>query len=150
MVNVKVKLYQCLNTMPWRHISCLIKHHAMIKYWGRWGIAQGILNLGLGWRWVVSIVPQPLFPHYPWDRKLSGPQSQGKHPIFVPAGNWTHHPAHIIVSILTDWQMQYMQYSFASDSLHNEVRAIHFHLVVETYEFHVSGGYLVRCTNECN
>jgi hypothetical protein len=42
-----------------------------------------------------------------------------------------------------------MQYNFTSDSLHDKVCAIHFHLVAETYKFHVSGGCLVRCTNEC-
>jgi hypothetical protein len=33
---------------------CLTKHHAMKTNWGSGGIAPRILDLGTGWRWVVS------------------------------------------------------------------------------------------------
>jgi hypothetical protein len=42
-------------------------------------------DLGIGWRWVVSITPRPLYPRgksprYPLGRRLDGPQSRsGRH-----------------------------------------------------------------------
>jgi len=56
--------------MPWRCISCLIKHNAM--YWGSGGVAQRILNLGIRWR---ALCPRCKSPRYPLDRRLRGPQS---------------------------------------------------------------------------
>jgi hypothetical protein len=35
--------------MPWRHVE-------------EWGYSSSILNLGTGWRWVVSFTLQPIFP----------------------------------------------------------------------------------------
>jgi hypothetical protein len=60
---------------------CLTKHHAMKTYWGSWGVAPRILDLGTRWRWVVSFTPWPLYlqrksPWYPFDRRLAGPQSR--------------------------------------------------------------------------
>jgi hypothetical protein len=48
---------------------------------GSGGIAPPILNLGIGWRWVVSFTPLPLYtqgksPRYPPHRRLDGPQSR--------------------------------------------------------------------------
>jgi hypothetical protein len=53
----------------------------MKTYWGSGCIAPRILDLGTGWRWVVSFTPRPLHPQekspwYPLDRKLGWPQSQ--------------------------------------------------------------------------
>jgi len=51
----------------------------MKMYWGSGGIAPRILDLGAGWRWVISFTPRPLYrrrrnPPYPLDRRLCGPQ----------------------------------------------------------------------------
>jgi hypothetical protein len=49
--------------------------------WGSGCTVPCFLDLGTSWRWVVSFMPQPLYPRgkssqYPLDRRLSGPQSQ--------------------------------------------------------------------------
>jgi hypothetical protein len=56
----------------------------MKMYWGSGGIASSILDLGIGWRWVVSFTPQPFYPQeksprYTLDRRLGGPQSRSGH-----------------------------------------------------------------------
>jgi hypothetical protein len=53
----------------------------MSAYWGSGGIAPCIFDLGTRCRWVVSFMPQLLYPQgkspwYPLDRKLGEPQSQ--------------------------------------------------------------------------
>jgi hypothetical protein len=53
---------------------CLIKYHAIKTYRG-WRYSSTILDLGTGWRWVVSFTTQPLYfqgksPRYPLDRRL--------------------------------------------------------------------------------
>jgi hypothetical protein len=52
----------------------------MKEYWRvEVRIAPRILDLGIGWRWVVSFTPLPLYPQgkspwYPLDRRLGEPQ----------------------------------------------------------------------------
>jgi len=41
--------------------------------------APRILNLGIRCRWVVSFTSRPLYPRYPLDRKLDGPQRRSGH-----------------------------------------------------------------------
>jgi hypothetical protein len=53
----------------------------MKAYWGSGPTAPLILDLGTGWRWVVSFMLRPLYPQrkspcYPLDRSLYGPQSR--------------------------------------------------------------------------
>jgi hypothetical protein len=74
----------------------LIKHHAMKTYWGSGGIAPCILNLGIIWRSVVSFIKNPpLYPRYPFDRRVDGPQiwygrgGEEKNPIIARTGNST-------------------------------------------------------------
>jgi hypothetical protein len=43
---------------------------------GGGGIAPRILDLGTRRRWVASFAPRPLYPRYPLDRRLGGPQSR--------------------------------------------------------------------------
>jgi hypothetical protein len=55
----------------------------MEAYWRSRVIAPRILDLGTSWRWVVSFMPRPLFPHeknplYPLDRRLGKPQSRSR------------------------------------------------------------------------
>jgi hypothetical protein len=57
------------------------EHHAMKAYWGSWGIAPRILDLGTRLRSMVSFTPRSLYPRwkslwYPLDRRLGGPQSR--------------------------------------------------------------------------
>jgi len=40
----------------------LTEQHAMKVYWGSGGISPWILDLGTGWRWVVSFISRPLYP----------------------------------------------------------------------------------------
>ena len=52
--------------------------HAIKAYSGSVGVAAVILNLGTGWKLVVSLMPQPLSlqrkkPHYPLDKRLGVP-----------------------------------------------------------------------------
>jgi hypothetical protein len=52
----------------------------MKAYWGSGCITPRILDLGTNWRSVVSFTPRLLYPQgkipwYPFDRRLSGPQS---------------------------------------------------------------------------
>jgi hypothetical protein len=49
--------------MPWRCMGsgCIDPHFP---------------DLGTSWRWVVSFTPRPLYPLYPLDRRLGGPQNQ--------------------------------------------------------------------------
>jgi hypothetical protein len=70
---VKMKLSLCFN---WAS-----SHEGVL---GSGGIAPRILNLGTGWRWVVSFTLQPLYfrgksPWYLLDRRLAGPQSRSGH-----------------------------------------------------------------------
>jgi hypothetical protein len=55
------------------------------------------LDLGTSWRWVVSFTPLPLYPRYPLDRRLGGPQSQsgwrGEEKILYPTGTRTPTPS---------------------------------------------------------
>jgi hypothetical protein len=44
--------------------------------WGSGCIDPHFFDLGTSWRWVVSFTPLPLYPRYPLDKKLGGPQSQ--------------------------------------------------------------------------
>jgi hypothetical protein len=49
--------------------------------WGSGRIVPCIINLIIGWRWVVSFMPQPLKSpgkslQYPLNRRLGGPQTQ--------------------------------------------------------------------------
>jgi hypothetical protein len=65
----------------WSCPCALTEHHAMKAYWESEGTAPRILDLATRWRWVVSFVPQPLYPQgkspwYPLDRRLGGPQSR--------------------------------------------------------------------------
>jgi len=46
----KIK-FRLFLSMPWRHT-------------GGSSIAPLFLNLSIKWRWVVSIMPQPLYPQY--------------------------------------------------------------------------------------
>jgi hypothetical protein len=53
----------------------------MKAYWGSGGISPCILNFGTTWRWVVSFMPQPIYPQgkspwYPLDRRLGGASEQ--------------------------------------------------------------------------
>jgi hypothetical protein len=70
---VKVKLSLCF---------FLTEHHAMKAYWGSGGMTPRILDLGTGWRWVVSFTPRPLYPQgkspwYPLVWRAGVPQSRG-------------------------------------------------------------------------
>jgi hypothetical protein len=47
--------------MPWRRV-------------GAWTYSATTLDLGARWRWVVSLRARPLYPQYPLDRRLGGPQ----------------------------------------------------------------------------
>jgi len=40
---------------------CLTKHYAMKTCWDTGDIAPRILNVGTGWRWVVSLTLRPLY-----------------------------------------------------------------------------------------
>jgi hypothetical protein len=56
----------------------------MKVYWESGGIAPRIIDLGTGWRWVVSFTPRLLYPKgnsllYTLDRRLGGPQSRSGH-----------------------------------------------------------------------
>jgi hypothetical protein len=54
-----------------------------------------ILDLGTGWRWVVSFMPWLLWPQYPLDRRLGGPQSGccgAEKKISCPS--WESNPSH--------------------------------------------------------
>jgi hypothetical protein len=44
--------------------------------WRREGTALRILNLGTIWKSVGSFTSLPLYPQYPLDRRLGGPQSR--------------------------------------------------------------------------
>jgi hypothetical protein len=74
-----------LSTTPWRRVR-------------EWRYCSNILDLGSGWRWVVSFTPQLLYfrwnrLRYPLDRRLSKPQSQSrrcgveKYPCFCRESN---------------------------------------------------------------
>jgi len=77
-------------------------------------IVPCILNLGTGWRWVVStrlwlVYPWGKSPWYPLDSRLGGPQSQygycGKEKKSHLLPCWESnpsHPAHSLVMILTE------------------------------------------------
>jgi hypothetical protein len=50
------------------------------RYMGKWRYSPTVIDLGTKWRWVVSFVPQPLYPRanrfwYPLERRLGGPQN---------------------------------------------------------------------------
>jgi hypothetical protein len=54
------------------------------------------LDLGISWRWVVSFTSRPLYPRYPLNKRLGGPQSwSGRHGevrILAPTGTRTPNP----------------------------------------------------------
>jgi len=56
----------------------------MKTYWGSGGIIPYILNLDIGWIWVVSLMCKLLYPrgkrpHTPWIGSWVRPQSQSGH-----------------------------------------------------------------------
>jgi hypothetical protein len=66
--------------------------------WRSGGMAWCIVSLDTGWRWVVSFMCQPLYPHrkslwYQLDMRLGGPQSfcllWRRENSLAPARNWT-------------------------------------------------------------
>jgi hypothetical protein len=63
VIILKVKL-SCASASTikwrWRCISRLIKNHAIKMYWGNGGTV--LINLCTRWRWVVSFMPQLLYP----------------------------------------------------------------------------------------
>jgi hypothetical protein len=69
-----------------------------------------VFNLDIIWRWVVSFILRPLFPHgndprYPLDTRLGRSQSRSgrdgeERSLLQPAGTET--PAHILVGIPTE------------------------------------------------
>jgi hypothetical protein len=59
----------------------LLKHHVIKMHWVNGDVASCIINLGTGWRLVVSFTPRPFYPRgksprYPLDRRLGGPQNR--------------------------------------------------------------------------
>jgi len=54
----------------------LTKYHAMQTYWGSGSIVPRILNFGTRWSWVVSFTTHPLYPQYPMDKRMGGPQNR--------------------------------------------------------------------------
>jgi hypothetical protein len=62
----KVQMSLCLRTMSWRHILCSIRYN--MKAYCRSGGIGPHFNLGARWRWVVSLVPWPI---YQWGRDHS-------------------------------------------------------------------------------
>jgi hypothetical protein len=93
---------------------CLIKYHSMKTYWRSGDIAPLILELGNGWRWVISFTSRRFYPRcksplYPLDRRPGGPQSRSRH---GGKDEESHHrscremnpgrPARSLVSILTE------------------------------------------------
>jgi hypothetical protein len=62
----KAKMFPVLNqssTTPWRRMEEL-------RY------SSTIPDVGTRWTWVVSLRSRPLYPRYPLNRRLGGPQSQ--------------------------------------------------------------------------
>jgi hypothetical protein len=70
------KVGPVINVASWICVHYLMKHHAMKTYWESGGIAPQILNLGTMWRWEVSFTPGPLYPRYPFNRRLGGSHSR--------------------------------------------------------------------------
>jgi hypothetical protein len=81
--------------------------------WGNGCIDPHCLDLGTGWRWMVSFTPLPLYPRgksprYPLDRRLGWPQSQsgrrGEEKILGPSGTRTPTPRSSSRSLRNDIQ----------------------------------------------
>jgi hypothetical protein len=65
---------------------CLIKNHALKTHQGSWGITPRFLNYSIGWKWVVSFTPWPLY----LPRKEALPHTHGlgeKKKASAPGGN---------------------------------------------------------------
>jgi hypothetical protein len=63
---------------------CFNWNHTVETCWGSVDLAPCILDLRTRWRWVVSFIPQLLYPQgkspwYPLDRRLGGLQSSSGH-----------------------------------------------------------------------
>jgi len=74
--------------------------HAMKAYWRIRGTAPPILTCGTTWRWLVNFITWHLYPQYPFDRRLSGPQSQFG--CFAARSQYLQHPAHSLDTIPTE------------------------------------------------
>jgi hypothetical protein len=85
----------------------------MNTYWRSGSIAPRILNLGAGWKWVISFTPRPFYlpgkenRRYSLDRRLGGPQSRsqsdGEEKIPNPCRELnSDRPARSLVTILTE------------------------------------------------
>jgi hypothetical protein len=66
---------------PKTYWSKIVSVNAMKEYGGSTGIGKLIYNLGILFRWVVSLMPRPFNirgndPRYPLSRKLGRPQNQ--------------------------------------------------------------------------
>jgi hypothetical protein len=62
------------------------EYHTIKAHWGSESIAPHSLDLSTRWGWVVSFMPQPLYPQekspwYPMDRRLGGSQSWSGHRV---------------------------------------------------------------------
>jgi hypothetical protein len=60
---------------------CLINQGLCLQDMGEWRYSSTNFDLGIRWRWVISVTPRPLHPlgnnlHYSLSRRLDGPQSR--------------------------------------------------------------------------
>jgi len=89
-----------------------------------------IFNLDSRWRWVVNI-PAAL-PHYPLNKRQSQPQGMSAHfagekNLFPQPRIWMDHPAHSIVTMLTEIPKRYPpRYGTKIDSPHSFLVHIHY------------------------
>jgi hypothetical protein len=92
--------------------SCLRPRGHCDRQWrdmGKGFIDPCILNLDPSWRWVVSLMPRPLYPRgkspgYPLDMRLGGPQNRsgqrGEEKNLAPTGART--PTPLVVGVLVN------------------------------------------------
>jgi len=97
---VKIKLYMCF----------LTEHHDLEAYCGSGGTAPRVPDFGIGWNWVVSFTPRPLYP-------------QGKSPgthLIPQKMYWSLLVTLQLRSIFTsDPKFQYDVYQFCRSTLRN-------------------------------
>jgi hypothetical protein len=90
---------------------------------GEWRHSSTILDLGTRWRWVVSFTPQPLYPQYPLDGRLGGPQIQSgccgeeKNLLLLPVQGPLHIYTHLIyISFRNFFLFSHVHFTFTFTS----------------------------------
>jgi hypothetical protein len=86
-------------------INYTLRHEGV---WGSGCMDPHFLDLGTSWRWVVSFTTRPLYPWYPLDRRLGGPQSRSGR---CGKNSWPYQDSNFDPSVIQPIASRYTDYA---------------------------------------